>query len=114
MIRRSLGTTLAVAATLAFAVPAGAQQEAWTPGDEDRSTILRFLEREDVGGVAEGMGVNMQDAGEGVLRLNDAEAARVASQVRDAEEQMAADTITMTTTTLIIILLVIILLVLIL
>ena len=113
-MRRSLAGTLGIVATLALAVPASAQQEAWTEGDENRSTILRFLEREDVGGLAENMGIDVQDAGRGVLRLNDADAARVADQVRDAEDQLAADTITMTTTTLIIILLVIILLVLIL
>ena len=113
-MRRSFATTLALTATFLFAVPAAAQQEAWTKGDEDRATILRFLEREEVGGVAEGYGVDAQDLGRGVLRLDDAQAARVADQVRDAEEQMAADSITITTTTLIIILLVIILLVLIL
>ena len=113
-MKKTFTPALALAATLVFAVPAAAQQEAWSEGDENRATILRFLEREDVSGVAEAYGADPQDLGHGVLRLNDADAARVASQVRDAEEQMAADTITMTTTTLIIILLVVILLVLIL
>ena len=113
-MKKTFASTFALSAALLFAVPAAAQQEAWTRGDEDRATILRFIEREEVSGVADSYGVDPQDMGRGVLRLNDADAARVADQVRDAEEQMAADTITMTTTTLIIILLVIILLVLIL
>ena len=113
-MRRSFAATLAIAATLACAVPAAAQQAEWSEGDENRSVIMRFLEREEVGGVADDMGYDVQDMGRGVLQLNDAEAARVADQVRSAEQAMAADTITMTTTTLIIILLVIILLVLIL
>ena len=104
---------IALSATLAFALPAGAQQE-WTRADEDRATILRFLEREDVGEVAEGMGADMQDVGRGVLRLNDAEAARVADQVRDTEQAMTAEVISMQTTTLILILLVVVLLILIL
>ncbi|HEX6589181.1 MAG TPA: PA2779 family protein [Longimicrobiales bacterium] len=113
-MKKTFAPAAALTAGLLFAVPAAAQQEAWTQGDEDRATILRFMEREEVSGVAEGYGVDPQDMGRGVLRLNDADAARVADQVRDAEQAMAADTITMTTTTLIIILLVIILLVLIL
>lgn len=113
-MKKTFAPALALSAALLFAAPAAAQQEAWTKGDEDRATIMRFIEREEVSGVVEGYGVDPQEAGRGVLRLNDADAARVADQVRDAEEQMAADTITMTTTTLIIILLVIILLALIL
>ena len=113
-MRKSCGVTIALAAMLAFAVPAAAQQSEWTEGDENRSVIMRFLEREEVGSVADDMGYDVQDVGRGVLELNDTEAARVADQVRSAEQAMAADTITMTTTTLIIILLVIILLILIL
>ena len=112
-MRKTTGAAIALAATLACALPAGAQQE-WTQADEDRSTILRFLERDEVGGVAEDMGADMQDVGRGVLRMNDADAARVASQVRDTEQAMAADTISVTTTTLILILVVLILLILIL
>ena len=113
-MRKSCGVTIALAATLAFAVPAAAQQAEWTEGDENRSVIMRFLEREEVAGAADDMGYDVQDVGRGVLQLNDTEAARVADQVRSAEQAMAADSITMTTTTLIIILLVIILLILIL
>ena len=113
-MRKSFAATLATAATLAFAVPASAQQAEWTEADENRSVIMRFVEREDVSGVADDMGYDVQDVGRGVLQMSDADAARVAEQVRSAEQGMAADTITMTTTTLIIILLVIILLVLIL
>lgn len=112
-MRKTTGTVIALAATFASALPAGAQQQ-WTQADEDRSTILRFLEREEVGSAAEGMGVDVQDVGRGVLRMNDAEAARVADQVRDTEQAMAAETISLTTTTLILILVVLILLILIL
>ena len=111
-MRKSSGASIAFA-LLAFALPAGAQQE-WTQADEDRSTILRFLEREEVSAVAEDYGADLQDVGRGVLRLDDAAAARVASQVRDTEQAMAADSITVTTTTLILILLVLILLILVL
>ena len=111
-MRTSFGGALAVVATLAFAVPAGAQD--WTQADEDRATILRFLEREEVSATAEGMGADMQDVGRNVLRMNADEAARVASQVRETEQAMAADTISVTTTTLILILVILILLILIL
>ena len=80
--------------------------------DEDRSTVLRFLERDDVGAAAQSMGHDAQDIGRAVLDLSDADAGRLAQQVRSAEEALAADTISFTTTTLIIILLVVILLVL--
>ena len=117
-MRRSFVATLAVAAALGCATPAAAQQAdesgqaGWTAGDEDRSTILRFLEREEVGGVAGSMGYDSQDLGRAVLDLSDADAARVASDLRGAEQALTADTISFSTTTLIIILLVVILLVL--
>lgn len=117
-MRRSFVATLAFAAALGCATPAAAQQAdesgraGWAAGDEDRSTILRFLEREEVGSVAESMGYDAQDLGRAVLDMSDADAARVASEMRGAEQALTADTITFTTTTLIIILLVIILLVL--
>ena len=104
---RKVSAGIVVAAAVAAATPASAQ-EAWTQADEDRSTIIRFLERDDVGGAATEMGIEVQDVGRGVLQLDDAEAAQVADQVR-AAEQSAASNITITTTTLIIILLVIIL-----
>ena len=113
-MRRSSVATLALAASLGMAAPASAQQAEWTAGDEDRSTILRFLERDEVSGVAGQMGVDVQDAGRNVLEMNDAEAARVADQVRDAEQAMAASSITITTTALIIGLLVLIVLILVL
>jgi hypothetical protein len=103
----------ALAAVLLLSTPAAAQQ-AWTEADEDRSTIMRFLERDEVGGVAESMGVDVQDVGRGVRGLSDAEAARVADQVRDVEQQMAASNITITTTALIIGLLILIVLILVL
>ena len=119
-MRRSFAA-LALAATLGVAGPASAQQGGFDGsgggverGEADRETIMRFLERDEVGGVAEDMGIDVQDVGRGVLGLSDAQAARVADQVRDAEQQMAADTITITTTALIIGLLVLILLILIL
>jgi hypothetical protein len=113
-MRRSLAATLAIAATLACAVPAAAQQAEWSAADEDRSTIMRFLEREDVGGVADDMGMDVEQAGRGVLRMSDSDASRVAVQVRDFEQAMTADSITITTTALIIGLLVLIVLILIL
>jgi hypothetical protein len=117
-MRRSFATTLALAASLVFALPAAAQQadhvdgSGWDAGDEDRSTVLRFLERDEVGGIVGSMGYDAQDLGRAVLELNDADAARVAGEIRAAEQGRAADTVTFTTTTLIIILLVVILLVL--
>lgn len=116
---RSFVATFALAAAFACAAPAAGQQAdrtdrpEWTAADEDRSTVLRFLEREDVGGVARSMGYDAQDVGRAALELSDADAARLAGEVRSAEQALAADTITFTTTTLIIILLVVILLVLI-
>ena len=110
-MRKSLNTTLALAAVVAAAAPAGAQQqESWTRADEDRTTILRFLERDDVSAAAEDIGVSVQDAGRGVLQLDAAEASQVAEQVRAAESQVAANTITITTTVLIIALLILIIL----
>ena len=110
-MRRSFTATLAIAALLGFAAPASAQAE-WTQGDEDRSTIMEFLERDDVGGAAAEMNVDLQDVGRGVLDMSDDVASRVASDVRALEQSYAADTITFTTTTLIIILLLVILLIL--
>ena len=113
-MRRSSVATLALAVSLGMAAPASAQQAEWTAGDEDRSTIMEFLERDDVGSAGEHLGYDMQDVGRSVLELSDENAARVASEVRSAEQAMAAETITFTVTTLIIILLVIILLILVL
>jgi hypothetical protein len=119
-MRRSYAATLALAAAFVSATPVAGQQvddgqqAAWSAGDEDRSTIMRFLERDEVGSAAERMGYDVQDVGRAVLQMSDDDAARVATDVRSAEQALAADTITMTTTTLIIILLVVILLILIL
>ena len=115
---RSFLAALALGAALVCATPAAAQQvdradrSGWTAADEDRSTVLRFLERDDVDGVVRSMGHDQQDLGRAVLELDDARAALVAAEVRSAGETLAADTITFSTTTLIIILLVVILLVL--
>ena len=117
-MKRSFAATLALAAALVCALPASGQQAdqgetaAWTAADEDRSVILRFLERDDVGAAARSMGYDAEDIGHAVLGLEDADATRLAADVRSAEEAMAAQTISFTVTTLIIILLVIILLVL--
>ena len=111
-MRRSFTATLGFVALLALAAPASAQQAAWTQGDEDRSTIMEFLEREDVADAAAQVGVDLQDAGRRVVEMNDADASRVASDVRALEQTVAADTFTFTTTTLIIILLVVIVLIL--
>ena len=113
-MRRSFAATLALAAAFVVASPASGQQAEWTAGDEDRSTVMEFLEREDVGRAAEHLGYDMQDVGRAVLELSDENAARVAGEVRTAEQALAAETITFTVTTLIIILLVVILLILVL
>jgi len=117
-MRRSFAATLALAATLAFTAPATAQQGGFEgggdQGEADRETIMRFLERDDVGGAAGSIGVDVQEVGRRVQTLSDAEASRVAREVRDAEQAMAADTITITTTALIIGLLILIVLILIL
>ena len=113
-MRRSFAATLVLAATLACAMPAAAQQQEWSEADENRSTIMRFIERDEVSAVVEDMGGDVQDVGRRVQRMNDAEASRVANQVRSAEQAMAADTITITTTALIIGLLILIVLILIL
>ena len=113
-MRRSFTTALALVAALAGAGPVAAQQQEWTAGDEDRSTIMEFFEQEEVGSAAESMGYDVQELGERVLDLSDESAALVAGEVRNAEQAMAAQTITFTVTTLIIILLVVILLILVL
>jgi hypothetical protein len=111
-MRRSFTATLAIAALLGFAAPTSAQQVEWTRGDEDRSTVMQFLERDDVSGAVERIGADPQDLGRAVLDMSDEDASRVARDVRVFEQAYAADTITMTTTTLIIILLLVILLIL--
>lgn len=120
-MRRSFAATLGLAAAFAFAPPASAQQGEFggpmrgvDQGEEDRSTIMRFLERDEVGGAAGSIGVDVQEMGRRVQGMNDADAARVADQVRDVEQQMAAQNITITTTTLIIGLLILIVLILVL
>ena len=116
-MRRSFSATLALAAAFVFATPAMAQQASFSQsdqGDEDRTTIMRFLERAEMGGVASSVGVDAQELGRRTQVMSDADAARVAQQVRDAEQAMAADTITITTTAIIIGLLVLIALILIL
>lgn len=116
-MRRSFAATLALAAAFLVASPASAQQASLgsiDQGEEDRSTIMRFLERSEVGGAAATIGVDVDEVGRKVLTMSDADASRVASQVRDVEEEMAAQNITITTTALIIGLLVLIVLILIL
>lgn len=114
-MRKSFAATLALAAAFVFAQPASAQQGSLgtiDQGEEDRSTIMRFLERDEVGGAASTIGVDVDAVGRKVLTLSDADASRVASQVRDVEEEMAASNITITTTALIIGLLILIVLIL--
>ncbi|HUF14106.1 MAG TPA: PA2779 family protein [Longimicrobiales bacterium] len=120
-MRRSFAATLAIAAAFVFAPPASAQQagfggsaEGVDQGEDDRSTIMRFLERDEVGGAAAGIGVDIQAVGRDVQNMDDASAARVAQEVRDVEQQMAAQNITITTTALIIGLLILIVLILVL
>lgn len=111
-MRRSFTATLSIVALLGLAAPVSAQQAEWTQGDEDRSTIMEFLERDDVGNAASQIGVDVQDVGRGVLDMSDDDASRVASDVRAFEQAYAASTITFTTTTLLIILLVVIIIIL--
>lgn len=116
-MRRSFAATLAVAAAFVFAPPALAQQAMFDEvdrGDEDRATVMRFLERAEADGTASGIGVDAQELGRRAQRMSDADAARVADRIRDAEQAMAANSITITTTALIIGLLVLIVLILVL
>ena len=120
-MKRSFVAMLGLVAAFAFASPASAQQAelggsmgAVDQGEEDRSTIMRFLERDEVGGAASGIGVDVQALGRRVQGMDDASAARVANEVRDVEQQMAAQNITITTTALIVGLLVLIVLLLVL
>jgi len=120
-MRRSFAATLALAAAFVAAGPASAQQGGFDgstggadQGEANRTAIMRFLERDEVGGAAASIGVDVQALGRRVQGMSDADAARVADQVRDVEQQMAADTITITTTALIIGLLVLIVLILVL
>ena len=113
-MRRSFTATLALGVVLGIATPASAQQAEWTQGDEDRSTVMEFLERDDVAGAADRMGVDVEVVGHEVLEMGDDDASRAANEIRAFEQAYTADTITFTTTTLIIILLVVILLILIL
>lgn len=110
-MRKFFAATLAVAAAF-VAAPAAAQHV--DQADEDRGTIMRFLERDEVGGAATSIGVDVQTVGRRVQTMSDAEAARVAEQVRDVEQQMAAQNITITTTALIVGLLILIVLILVL
>jgi len=120
-MRRSFAATLALAAAFVFTLPASAQQAevqgsmgGVDQGDADRETIMRFLERDEVGAAAGSIGIDVQDLGRRAQRMSDADAARLANDLRDAEHAMAADTITITTTALIIGLLILIVLILIL
>lgn len=116
-MRRSFAATLALAAAFVFTTPAMAQQASFSEsdqGDEDRTTIMRFLERAEMSGTATSIGVDAQELGRRTQGMSDADAARVAQQVRDAEQAMAADSITITTTAIIIGLLILIALILIL
>ena len=118
---RSFAASVALAATFAFAAPLSAQQAelgssmgGMDRGEEDRSTIMRFLESDEVGGAAASIGVDVQSVGRSVQGMSDANAARVAEEVRDVEAAMAAQNITITTTALIVGLLVLIVLILVL
>lgn len=114
-MRRSFAATLALAAAFVFAPPASAQQAEYGDAmggvdqvEEDRGTVMRFLERPEVGGAAESMGVDVQDVGRAVLDMNGEDVSLVADRVREIEESAAADTITITTTALVIGLLILI------
>lgn len=119
-MRGSCAATVALVAALGLAAPASAQradqeQAGWQGRTEtDRGVIMDFLIRPEVSDAAAGVGIDLQEVGRGVMRMDAADAAVVADRVRDVEQQMAADTITITTTTLIIGLLVLIVLILVL
>lgn len=75
----------------------------------DRALLQQFLDRSDVRSIAEGARLDVEDVRSAASVLNDADARRVAEQVRSLDALLAGgDTITISTTMIIIALLVLI------
>ncbi len=75
----------------------------------DRALLQQFLDRSDVRSIAEGARLDVEDVRAAASVLNDADARRVAEQVRSLDALLAGgDTITISTTMIIIALLVLI------
>jgi len=94
------------------ALDAAVQQHV-TTADQDRETVRRFLQRDEVRQLAGKAGIDMRRADSAVATMSPSELARVAAQAREAEQGLAggASTVTISTTTIIIGLLVLILLI---
>ena len=94
------------------ALDAAIQQHVST-ADQDRETVRRVLQRDEVGQIAGKMGIDLRRADAAVATMSPSDVARVAAQARQAEEGLAggASTVTISTTTIIIGLLVLILLI---
>ena len=94
-------------ATLDQAVADHVRQKA-----DDRETIRRVLELEQVRKVAEGAGIDLKRAETAVATLDDAEVGRIAAQARAVNEALAGgQTVEISTTVIIVFLLVLILLI---
>jgi len=110
----SQGPSTQIAAHVAdqSALDAAIQQHT-TSADQDRETVRRVLQRDEVAQVAGKMGIDIRHADAAVAAMTPAELARVAAQARQAEDGLAggASTVTISTTTIIIGLLVLILLI---
>lgn len=79
--------------------------------DTDRDVVLDFLDREDVGTVGFGRGLDVDAMKDGVRALDDEAAADLAHRVRDMQQdpdQVGGDTLVITSTTVIIVLLILI------
>lgn len=82
---------------------------------EDRSVVIRFLERDDVRSVASRLRIDTDELAGRVDEMSPAQQAKVADRARELDQnQAAAENITLSTTTIIVGLLVLILLILIL
>jgi len=82
---------------------------------DDRETIRRVLQLEQVRKVAEGAGLDLKRAEEAVATLDDAEVGRIAAQARSVNQSLAGgrggSTVEISTTMIIIFLLLLILLI---
>lgn len=84
-----------------------------TAADHDRAEVERFLANDRARDVAADMGIDLQALQDRVATLSDADAADLASRVKNANEAPMAggDTFVITSTTIIIVLLIIILII---
>lgn len=123
MRRFPLIAACAILVPLASARPATAQEgHAVTEGqldrliesrtietERDRDALRRFLNREDVQGVAAEAGLDLERAKDGIATLDDDEVGRLAERVEETETALADNTIVISSTAIIIALLVLIL-----